>query len=627
MPRRLLLSFAIVLAATPLAAPAQIIRDPSAPVVGGPRTVGALDVSVARAEQSQFERFRRNNLPSARSSPPSDCEEVVGRFCYWYDEKDILPKEPQIIANRREQLIAMLDTLARTDPEDRWITGQRVRYLAESERLGDALTAAHECRLTGWWCDVLVGFSLHLLGEYVASDSVYEVALGKMAEHDRCVWRSVDLLLDDDARQQYRRTTCGDPEHRKFEDRAWFFARTLYSKPGNDSRTEHFARMTMTLMLADAPSPYESGFDDDERELLLRFGWPRAWAIASGQSNRVTLGMPGFPGGIGGRGGRRGGRGFPGGGGRGMPRGRGGREGEAGSDVSVIGMEPIPAYRYIPPGFVLNNPAISDSSAWRLQLPPVIGRYAPPYASTLKPLEHQKAMFRRGDSALVVMAYDARTTKELDGAKLNAALVIAPNNGQRDYATIVHGAQSVGALMAKAPWGPLIMSAEVAAPEKHAVARARYGLSPAYEVGERVTVSDLLFYKPYGSFPQTAEEAAPHAVPTERLRADEKLGVYWESYGTDPAGEKLGVSLTVVKEAEESGFMRRMGKALKLVREATPVTVSVSDMSARGTRVSPRALELDMSTLRKGSYIVQLEITVAGQYVIRADHRIEVIGP
>ena len=50
-------------------------------------------------------------------------------------------------------------------------------------------------------------------------------------------------------------------------------------------------------------------------------------------------------------------------------------------------------------------------------------------------------------------------------------------------------------------------------------------------------------------------------------------------------------------------------------------------MSARGSRTTPRALELDMSTLKKGSYIVQLEIAVAGQYVIRADHRIEVIGP
>jgi hypothetical protein len=43
--------------------------------------------------------------------------------------------------------------------------------------------------------------------------------------------------------------------------------------------------------------------------------------------------------------------------------------------------------------------------------------------------------------------------------------------------------------------------------------------------------------------------------------------------------------------------------------------------------VSPRAIELDISTLKKGSYIVQLEITVAGQYTVRADHRIEIIAP
>jgi hypothetical protein len=185
----------------------------------------------------------------------------------------------------------------------------------------------------------------------------------------------------------------------------------------------------------------------------------------------------------------------------------------------------------------------------------------------------------------------------------------------------------VGTLVARAPWGPLLMSAEVTAGEHHALARARYGVNPPYAVGTRVTLSDLLFYKPYGAFPQTAEEAIPHALPTERVHANEKLGVFWESYGTDPAGEKMSVSLTVVKEIEESGFLRRQAKALKLAREATPVSVAVQDLSARGASLSPRALELDISTLTKGSYLVQLEIEVAGQYVIRADHRIEIIGP
>jgi hypothetical protein len=295
--------------------------------------------------------------------------------------------------------------------------------------------------------------------------------------------------------------------------------------------------------------------------------------------------------------------------------------------TSVVGHEAVPAYRYVPPGFVLNNPSISDSSAWRLQLPPVIARYAPPYAKALKPLEHQKAMFRRGDSAIVVMAYDSRTMRELDSARINAALVITPTDKPRNYEAIVRNARSVGVLTVKAPWGPLLMSAEVAAPDRNAVARARYGLAPPLALGERVTISDLLFYKPYGSFPASVEEAAPHAVPTERLRADEKLGVYWEAYGTDPSGEKMTVSLTVAKESEELGFIDRRARALNLRREKTPVVITVTDQSARGSRVSPRALEVDISTLKKGAYIVQLEIAVAGQFVVRADHRIEIIGP
>ena len=147
-------------------------------------------------------------------------------------------------------------------------------------------------------------------------------------------------------------------------------------------------------------------------------------------------------------------------------------------------------------------------------------------------------------------------------------------------------------------------------------------MSPPFAVGTRVTLSDLLFYKPFGTFPASVEQAAPHAVPTERLRADEKLGVYWESYGTDPNGEKMKVSLTVVKESEERHYS--VGKKSKT---ATPVIVSVEDLSARGTNISPRAIELDISTLKKGSYIVELEVEVAGQYTVRAEHRIEIIGP
>ncbi len=572
--RRVLLPLILAaVVAVPLRA--QIIRDP-ANVAGAPSAAPGSAAEAGRRAQQEFERYRRLHLPSASVGRPSNCDENVGRFCYWYNERTVMPPEPKIIADARDRFLATLDSLQQVSPSDRWITGQRVRYLDETGRHPAALDAARACQAGGWWCDILVGFALHELGDYVQSGRVYDEAIGKMLARDQCAWHDVSLLIDDDARQQYRRYPCGDPQRRAFEDRVWFLGRTLYAMPGNDTRTEWYARMTMAQLLQDAPSQYEFGFDDDEKELMLRFGWERSWALT--------------------------------------------RDG-------ITGEEAMPAYRMIPAGFVINEPSLSDSANWRLQLPPVIARYGPPYATVLKPLEHQKAVFHRGDSALVVLAYDSRTMPELAGVPISASLVVTPGTEATGYIKSVKNAPPVGMLMVKAPWGPLLMSAEVAAPEHHAVARARYGVRPPFAVGTRVTLSDLLFYKPYGSFPATVENAAPHAVPTERLRADEKLGVYWESYGTDPSGEKMNVSLTVVKEVEESGFLRRQAKALKLVRESTPVSVAVDDMSARGSSVSPRAIELDISTLKKGSYIVQLEITVAGQYTVRADHRIEIIAP
>jgi hypothetical protein len=609
MPHCRLRLFALMLSSAPLVVGAQIVRDSGAVTSHEVVANGSMDVQSAVRAQSEFEAFRSEALIALNfgAATTAKCDERVGRSCYRYDErKRAPPTEPTAIRERREQLIAMLDTVAMHAPGNRWAAEQRVRYLVEAGRSDSALAAASECHADGWACEVLVGFSLHVLGRYPAADSAYGRALSKMLPTVRCEWRNLDLLIDDDTRQQYQRLPCGDPRRAAFEDRIWYFARTLYSLDGNDSRTEHYARKTMEMMYRDAPplaifhdaasavaqiDDMETGISDEDLiEVMLRFGWPRAWVV-----NRS------YPMGAGGR-------------------GRGAR-------IGIWHWSANPAYRYVPPGFVLSSPATSDSSNWRLQLAPVIARYAPPYAVSLTPLEHQKAMFRRSDTALVVMAYDARVTNQLTGGKLTAALVVTPGAKPTDYGKIVHDAPETGTLIARAPWGPLLMSAEVYAPDKKAVARARYGITPPVAIGARVTLSDLLFYKPYGSFPSSVEAAAPHAFPTERLMANEKLGVYWESYGTDPAGEKMKISLTVLKEVEEAGFLKRKAESLKLVHEATPVVVSVEDLSAVGKSVTPRALELDISTLKKGSYIVQLEVEVAGQYTVRAEHRIEIIGP
>lgn len=560
---------------------AQIVRGGSSAPATPTDTVSPFELG--RRAQRDFELFRRLHLPyQSTGRSPSQCDERVGRFCYWYDERSPgAPPEPGEITAKRNVLIALLDSLGHIAPGERWIVAQRVRYLVEADRGRDALTAATECKVGGWYCDIMIGFAQHMLGDYRAADSVYEVAIAKMLVRDRCVWRDLGYLIDEDTRQSYRRLPCASKERIAYEDRVWFLSKVLYSTDGNDSRTEWYARMTYVEMMRDAAGVYQFGFDDDERELLLRFGWPRAWAR-----------------------------------GRGDPRT---------GEYNTVGHEPSPAYRFIPPGYVLNNPTISDSTDWAVQLPPVVGRYSPTYAKSLKPLVHQKAMFRRGDTALVVMAYDARNMPELDSTAITAALVVSPTSAVRGFSVVHKKAPRNDVITVKAPWGPLIMSAEVWSPDRSAVRRARYGMAPPFAVGTRVTLSDLLFYEPYGDFPTTVEEVVPHALSTEKVRAGDKLGVYWEAYGTEPTGEPMKVSLTVVREVEESGFLRRQAKTLRVVTEATPVSITVQDMSARGSSTSPRALQLDISTLSKGAYVVQLEVEVAGQYVVRADHRIEIV--
>ena len=536
---------------------------------------------VARAAQVRFERYRRDHLPNAHSGRPGQCDEQVGRFCYWYDEKAAKSLELKVVTDARAGLVKMLDSLALVVPANRWVAGQRVRYLAESERYTEALKAAQACEATGWWCGGLVAFSQHMRGNYWAADSGFRAVQAQMPARERCSWRDISMLIDDDTRQAYRRLPCG-AERDAFEDRVWWYSRTLYGMRGNDSRSEWNARQLMVRFYQDGPSAHQFGFDEDERELLLRFGWPRYWAKGPGD-----------------------------------PRGGG---------FSIVSDEASPAYRYLPAGYVLSNPAVSDSSQWRLHQPPVIGRYAPPYARKLVALEHQQAMFRRGDSALLVMAYDVSDVPALgNAAHRRAAMVVTQGEQPAPRMTARDNAPAFGTMTVSGAWGPLLFSGEVWAADSGVVGRARYGVHPPYAVDTRVTVSDLLFYKPSGAPPSTVEEALALALPTERVRSSVPLGVYWEAYGTDPAGEMLTLTVTVVREIEETGFLRRKSKALRLVREATPVSISIQDMSARSRTVSPRAVQLNISTLKKGAYIVQLEIAVAGQLALRADHRIEII--
>ena len=164
--------------------------------------------------QADFERFRRMHLPRYRGRVPAgrSCPEPVGlNWCYWYDETNSMPPEPDTIARMRDRLLRTLDSLGTREPGDNWISGQRVRYEVEANRPAQALAVARACRTVGWWCDALAGLSLHEMGRYAEAETTFERVLAAMSERERCEWRDLTPYLDDDTRRVYIRTRCGTP--------------------------------------------------------------------------------------------------------------------------------------------------------------------------------------------------------------------------------------------------------------------------------------------------------------------------------------------------------------------------------------------------------------------------------
>lgn len=578
----------VLLAPAVNVAGAQLPPDP--PIDPAPIRVGMTGVELldsARRAQRAFELFRRYNLPrydATGSNGPQSADEmqVVGRFTYWYDTTaDPPPPEPKAIADERAKLISLLDSAATRYPSDDWVIGQRVRYLEESRRVDDEVAAALACRGSPWWCGILAGFAYHDARQYTRADSAFQAGLSQMSPRMRCDFTDIGILLDDYTGRTYRRTPCGSPERERYETRMWTLAKPLYAKPGLDTRTEYYSRMTMTYLLQNAISVHMFGFDVDERELLLRYGWPRSWSQSGSQRNPIT--------------------------------------------VSVTGHEPSPSYQFLPPAVLHNSPATSDSIDWEIGVKPVHARYAPAYARRIRALPHQSALFRRGDSALAVVAWDATAIRLGGTGRTEMAIILARADSLKPVVTRIPDAPLRGAAMAKGPWGQLVMSAELTRPDADTAARARYGLRPPYAIGARVTLSEMLFFDQYDGLPQTLEEAVPHARTSIRMRNDQQLGVYFESYGTNPAGEVLKVTLTVAREADEPGFMRRRIQAIGVSPQATPVKLTHEDLSARGQTFTPRAFYLDVTQLKKGAYIVQLEVEVAGQYRVFSERVLEIV--
>jgi hypothetical protein len=290
--------------------------------------------------------------------------------------------------------------------------------------------------------------------------------------------------------------------------------------------------------------------------------------------------------------------------------------------VHVVGQEATPSLDFVPATDALAAPDSADASDWTLHDPLAQTRYAPRYARSIADLDHQVAFFRRGDSALVVAAFDATAATGFERDTIAAALALAsPSAPDSARLTKAPASRRRGVLMTASDWGAQIVSVEARDSIARRVARARGVVRPPASNG-RVTISDLLLFDDPSNLPTTLEEAAARARGTLRVSRATPVGVYWEMYGVSPAGETLSYRLTVTRE--RAPWYRRAAEKLGVVERRAPVRMQWNEPSVTPGAAHNRALAVDFSTLPEGRYRIELTLETDSLTIASASRVVDV---
>lgn len=534
------------------------------------------DARRARNAQADFERARRSNLPWEGSSG-GRCEVRLGRYCWWYDETaPALPPESEAITRRRAELIAQLDALAELHPGDDWLAGMRVHYRIEAHRPDAADSAARACRSTRWWCDALLGYAAHVRGDAALSDSAFASATAAMDEATRCQWTDIHTLLPSDSRERYEELSCAD--RASIEKRYWLLGRPQLAAPANEWRNEFFTRRVQAWLAERSRTPHNMSWGKDAEELLLRYGWPTMWG-------RVQQSGASF----------------------------------AAAEPGVIGHDPSPSFAFAAREVLLDSLAAAGDDGWDLRSRYGESRFAPLHVHRLAELSAQIARFRRGDSVLVVAAYaTADDSLRTPTSRLAAALdhqrtVIGPPDSLR-----------LGRTTLLLPAAPQLVGVEIADTLNGTLARRRMLYRPD-SAAARLSLSDLLLYRPGAQPAPALDSALVRAIPGDTVGRDRPLGLFWETYGLAAAGEAVDIAVTV--ERIDHSWFRSARQAFGLSDQDAPLRIRWTDARSAASGVAAHAVSLDLANLPAGRYRLTLTLTPQGAPPVAASGEIELREP
>ena len=333
-----------------------------------------------------------------------------------------------------------------------------------------------------------------------------------------------------------------------------------YAALGCDER-ERLARRTVAAIYAGSAMPQAERWGADVEEVGLRYGWPTAWARGE---QRVGIDAAGPP--------------------------------------SVIGYEPRPAR-----AFAATDPTDSAGGRWSLDARHARSRFAPSYADSIVPLGHQLARFRRGDSTIVVAAYDGGARSVWGAGPLRAGLALAAGPDSLLAAHLRETDAPRGTLTVTVlPRSSALVAVELWSPAARRAARARYAVAP---LDSGAAVSDLLLVHAAGYESDAANgdlvDVLPDAMGEASIAAGDRVALYWESYVAPREDAPLTVVLTVYPRT--MSVARRFAVALGLADRPAPTTLRWDD-SGRPDGPLGHVLVLRTDGMPAGKYRLELAL-------------------
>lgn len=511
-----------------------------------------------RSRQFAFERMRRSTFPQAESRRRVECDDLIGRFCYTHISEEYEPHpESEDVTRARLALIAALDTAAGWQPTDTWIAAQRVRYLVEIKEYQRALAVVDDCQLfQEWWCFAFAGYIEHQRGGWEVAQPLFDRALEIMPREDRCAWNDLSPLLPDEMAERYSQLSCDDRTSQN--RRIWWLADPLFMVPGNDRRTEHYARQVTNKILEQSESGYGVYWSPDMGRMIARYGWPVDW-------ERVEVGRS-----------------------------------ERFQEEAIISRHPFNAKTFVPDARTINDPFSAEWIEWDLDNPEARSRYAAPYALHFDDLrEHQVAVFLRGDEALVVGAFEWRDSTGSMRSGYESALAATPSAALPTTLSVSDTSSLRQAMTLTTPAVPTIIGLEALDRTNKRAGRIRFGIYPPELTADGISVSAPLLFREIDPLPVNLDTILPLMLPSNHLDPGISVGVYWEVYGEFAEDDSLSISVGVYKD----GRNVRRGSGSQAGASINWVAPTGEPAAAR-----PGSVGLRIGDLESGEYTLRIEI-------------------